>query len=140
MEQVHGLLVITLLRKNVVNFGDDNSLSSHGNNRKNNFLVLGEGLVYHINESFGSPEKNFTIIFSKANTKCCLSLHYHGDNSYFLLMKKKSLSLKPTLKMLIFQFNFLYEEYLMDLVLLNLQKEMYMISQSNTMILINLTY
>ena len=106
--------------------------------------MSGEGLVYYVNESFGSPEKNFSIIFSKANTKFCLSLHYHGDNSYFLLMKKKSLSLKPTLKMLIFQFNFLYEAYLMDLVLLSqkkyLQKEMYMISQSNTMILINLTY
>ena len=29
--------------KNVVIFGNDNSLSSHGNNRKNNVLVPGEG-------------------------------------------------------------------------------------------------
>ena len=83
------------ISKNVVSFGVDNSLSSHGNNRKNNVLVPGEGPACGINGSFGSPEKKFSINFSKENTKFCLSSHYIGDNSYFLLMKKKSLSLKP---------------------------------------------
>ena len=50
-------------------------------NRKNNFLVLGEGPTYGINGSFGSSEKNFVINSSKANRKFCLSLHYNGDNS-----------------------------------------------------------
>ena len=69
--------------KSVVIFGVDNSSSSHTHNRKNNFLVFSEGPVHGINGSFGVPEKKFTINFSKANTKCCLSLHYNHDNSYF---------------------------------------------------------
>ena len=40
---------------NVIIFGADNSLSSHSDNRKNNFLLLGESLTYGINGSFGSP-------------------------------------------------------------------------------------
>ena len=38
-------------------FGVDNSSSSHSDNFKNNFLVLGEGTTYGINGSFGSTEK-----------------------------------------------------------------------------------
>ena len=59
----------------------DHNSSSHTDNRKNNFLVLGEGPTYGINGSFGSSEKNFVINSSKANRKFCLSLHYNGDNS-----------------------------------------------------------
>ena len=51
------------------------------NNFKNNFLVLDEGLTLGINGRFGSLEKKFSINFSKANTKFCLSLHYNADNS-----------------------------------------------------------
>ena len=39
-----------------------------------------------------------------------------------LLMEKKSLSLKPTIKMLTFQLNFVSQVYLMDLVLFSLEK------------------
>ena len=39
-----------------------------------------------------------------------------------LLMEKKSLSLKPTTKMLTFQLKFNSEVYLIDLVLLSLEK------------------
>ena len=35
----------------------DNSSSSHADNHKINFLVLGEGLTFGINGSLGSPEK-----------------------------------------------------------------------------------
>ena len=42
--------------RNVVIFGVDSSSSSHADNRKNNFLLLGEG-------SFGSSEKKFSINF-----------------------------------------------------------------------------
>ena len=58
----------------VVIFGVDNSLSSHTDNRKNNFLVLGEGLTDDINGSTGTAEKKFSIKFSKAKTKFCLCL------------------------------------------------------------------
>ena len=65
-------------------FGTDNSSSSHADNCKNNFLVLGDGPAYGINESFGAPKKKFSINFSKVNTNFCLSLHYSGGHSYLL--------------------------------------------------------
>ena len=93
--------------RSVIIFGVDNSSSSHVDNCKNNFLILGEGPTYGINGSFGSPEKKLSINFTEANTKFCFSLHYNDDYSYCLLMEKKSLSLKPTIKMLTFHRNFI---------------------------------
>ena len=71
--------------RNVIVFGVDNSSSSHADTRKNNFLVLGEGPTYGVNGGFRSPEKKFSINFTKANTKFCLTLHYNADNSYFFV-------------------------------------------------------
>ena len=51
--------------RNVVTFGVDNSPSSHSDNRKNKFLVLGEGPTSDINSSFGSPEKSIVLILVK---------------------------------------------------------------------------
>ena len=73
--------------RNVVIFGVDNSSSSHTDNRKNHFLVLGEGPTQGINDSSGSAENKFSFIFSEANTKFCLSLHYNGDESYLYVNK-----------------------------------------------------
>ena len=50
----------------VIIFGADNISWTHSENRKNKFLILGEGQTYGINESFGSPEKKFSINFTKA--------------------------------------------------------------------------
>ena len=44
--------------------------------------MLGGGPPYGINGSFVSPENKFSIKFSKARTKFCLSLCYNHDNSY----------------------------------------------------------
>ena len=55
------------IANNITNFGVDNSSPSHADNHKNNFLVLGEGPTFGINESFGLPEKKFSINFSKQN-------------------------------------------------------------------------
>ena len=74
--------------KNVITFGVDNSSSFHADNCKDNFLILGKGPTFGINGSFGSPEKKFSIHFTKANTKCCLSLHYNDDNSYLIVNGK----------------------------------------------------
>ena len=49
MEQVRGILVMTLITMNVVIFGVDNSLSSHTDNIKNNFLILDKGPTDDIN-------------------------------------------------------------------------------------------
>ena len=58
----------------------DNS-TVRNDNRKNIFLMLGEGPTFGINGKFGSSEKKLCINFTKANTKVCLSLHYNTDNS-----------------------------------------------------------
>ena len=48
--------------RNGINFSVDNSSSSHGDNLKNNFSVLGEGDTFGINGSFGAPEKSLVLI------------------------------------------------------------------------------
>ena len=68
--------------RNEVIFGADNNSSAHKGNLKNNFLVLREGPTDNINGSASAVEKMFTVNFSKAKTKFCLSLHYNGDSSY----------------------------------------------------------
>ena len=44
--------------------------------------MLGVRQTLGINGRFGLPEKKFSINFSEAKTKFCLSLHYIADNSY----------------------------------------------------------
>ena len=87
-------------------FGVDNSLLFHADNCKNNFLVLGEGDTFGINENVGAPGKKFNINFSKENTKLCMNLHYNGDNSYLFVNRKKSINLKLILKILTFRLSF----------------------------------
>ena len=50
------------IARNVVIFDVVNSSSSHTDNHKNNFLILGGSLTYDINGSFGSPEKKLLIL------------------------------------------------------------------------------
>ena len=56
--------------------------------------MLGEGPTFGINGSFGSPEKKFSINFSKANTTFCLNLHYNADNSYLFVNGKEIFKFK----------------------------------------------
>ena len=57
--------------------------------------MLGEANSFGIGGNFDAQEKKFSINFSQVKITFCLSLHYYnGDNSYFLLTEKKSLSLK----------------------------------------------
>ena len=76
------------------NFGVDDSSSSHSKNHKNNFWILGKGPTFGINGSFSSAEKKFSINFSKATTKFCLSLHYNDDNSYLFVNGKEIFKFK----------------------------------------------
>ena len=48
--------------RNVIIYGADNNSSSHTDNRKNNFLVLGEGDASGINGTFCALEKKFSIL------------------------------------------------------------------------------
>ena len=54
--------------RNVVIFGVGNSSSSHTDNQKNNFLVLGKGPIQDIYDSTALAEKKISIGFIKANT------------------------------------------------------------------------
>ena len=105
--------------RNVITFGVDNGSSSHAENAKNDFLLLGEGPIYgtlfHQRKSLGitlvKQTRNFAwISFIMPIIVICL------------LMEKKSLNIKPTMKMLTFWLGFVPEAYLMDLVLLTLEK------------------
>ena len=50
---------------NVVIFGVENSLSSHTDNQKNNFLVFGAGLTQGINDSTGAAGKKLVLTLVK---------------------------------------------------------------------------
>ena len=91
---------------NVISFGVDNSSLSHSENHKNNFLILGKGATFRINWSFASPEKMFSINFSKAKTKHCLSLHCNDDNSYFFVNGKEIIKFKADFKNVNFPMQF----------------------------------
>ena len=82
------------IAKNVIIFRVDNSSSCHSDNCKNNFLLLVESLNFGINRSFGSPERKFSIYFTKENTQFCFSLHYNDDNSYLFVNGKEILKFK----------------------------------------------
>ena len=75
--------------RNVIIFGGDHSSSSHAKNRKNKFLLLGEGPTFGIHGSFGLPKKKFSINISKTNSKFRLSLHSNADNNYLFVNEKE---------------------------------------------------
>ena len=76
--------------RNVIIFVVDSSSSSHVNSRKNDFLILGLGPTYGINEKFVSAEKRISINFTKSNRKFCVSLHFNGDISYLFVNRKNN--------------------------------------------------
>ena len=91
-------------------FGVDNSSSSHTDNRKNNFLVLGEGPTDDINSSIGEAKKKFNINFSNAKknfASVCIAMVIIV---ICLLTEKKSIRLKQIIKMLTFCLKFDYVE------------------------------
>ena len=68
--------------------------------------MLAEGLTYGINGSFGSPEKKFSINFTKAITKFCLSLHYNADDSYLFVNGKEIFKFKGCVHYILASFFF----------------------------------
>ena len=84
--------------RNVVIFGIDSNSSSHTDNQKNDFLILGESDTFGINGGFVTSEKNFSISFSKAKTKFCSSLYYNCDNNYLFVNGKELCKLKASNK------------------------------------------
>ena len=71
--------------KNVINFGVNNSNSSHSTNKTQNIYVLGKDLVKGINNTTNYAEKIYKTNFTDRTKKCVLSLHFNGDNSYLFV-------------------------------------------------------
>ena len=69
--------------RNVIIFGVDMSSSSHIDKLKD-ILILGKGPTQGLERTL-TAEKLYPINFTKENTKCCLSLHYNGANSYLFI-------------------------------------------------------
>ena len=70
--------------RNVIIFGVDMSSSTKTDNRKKDILILGKGPIQGLEHTM-SAEKKYSINFTGNNKKFCLSLHYHGENSYLLV-------------------------------------------------------
>ena len=70
--------------QNVIIFGVDMRFSAHIDNKKKDILILGkwptEGLEHTL-----TAEEMYTISFTVAKNKFCLSLHYNGANSYLFV-------------------------------------------------------
>ena len=89
--------------RNFISFCVENSSSSHSDNQKNNFLILGEGPTYGINGSFGSPEKKSLVLIllkqAQNFVRVCITIVVRV---ICLLMEKKSLNLKLAIKIVSF--------------------------------------
>ena len=79
--------------------------------------MLREGPTFAINGSFGSPQKSFSVNFTNVHAKVCMNLHYNIDNSYLLVNRREIFKFKAD--------NFVSDAYLMDLVILTLEKYYY---------------
>ena len=70
--------------RNVINFGVDMSSSPHIDNKRKDIFILGKGPKQRSEHTL-TVEKLFSINFTEHNKKFCLSLHYHGANSYLFV-------------------------------------------------------
>ena len=69
------------------------SSSIHIDNKKKDILVLGRGPTKGL-ESTLTAEKMYSINFTVAKKKFCLSLHYNGANSYLFVNGTEIIKLK----------------------------------------------
>ena len=62
--------------------------SKHANNKTNDALVLGQGLIQKIDDITIYAEKMYSPNFAIANKTFCLSLHYKDDDSKEVIVFK----------------------------------------------------
>ena len=70
--------------RNVIIFGVHENSVVHSNNKTNNVYVMGDGIVQGIADTTLYAEKIYSQNFTAPDKKFILSLHYNGDNSYFV--------------------------------------------------------
>ena len=74
----------------VIIFGVGMGSSPHIDNKKKDISILGKGPTQGLEHRL-TVEKSYLINFTKKNTKFCLSLHYNGANSYWLVPQATNL-------------------------------------------------
>ena len=79
---------------NAIIFGVDMSSSVHTSNKKKDILILGEGLTQGLDGTTLTAEKMYSVNFTAAKTRFCLSLHYNGANSSLFLSSKEIIKCK----------------------------------------------
>ena len=92
--------------RNVIIFGVHNSSSSHTNNLQNNFLILGEGDTLILILVLLYQKKSLVLILVKKTQHFAWAYIIMLTKVICLLMEEKYLNLKPTIKMLTFQLDF----------------------------------
>ena len=70
-------------------------------------------------EALVHQRKSLVLILVKL-TKCCLSLHYNVDNSYLFINRKEFFKSRADNRT--FQLNFVSKVYLMELIIVSLEK------------------
>ena len=99
--------------RNFIIFGVDNSSSSHSDNCKNTFLIL----PLELTEALAHQRKSSVLVLVKQTRNFVCVYIIMVIIVICLLMEKKSLNLKLTIKTLTFQLNFVLEVFLINLVL-----------------------
>ena len=79
-------------------FGTDMSSSVHVNNKKKDFLVLGEGPREGLDDTTLTAEVIYSINFTEPGKRFALSLHYIGSNSFLFVNAVKCTSLKQNIQ------------------------------------------
>ena len=87
--------------RNAIIFGVDMSSSIHATNRANHIYVMGEGFVQGIHDTTLYAEKNYWRNFTSPGKTFIISLHYNGDESYFLVNGRQELKVKAKTDQLI---------------------------------------
>ena len=87
--------------RNAIIFGVDMSSSIHATNRANHIYVMGEGFVQGIHDTTLYAEKNYWGNFTSPGKTFIISLHYNGDESYFLVNGRQELKVKAKTDQLI---------------------------------------
>ena len=57
--------------------------------RKKDILILGKGPTQGLDDTMLTAETQYSINFPRSNRKCCLSLHYDGNNSFLFVNTTK---------------------------------------------------
>ena len=75
---------------NVIIIGVDMSSSLYVDNKKKAIIILGKGSTQGLDDTTLTAEAQYSITFSRSNTKFCLSLHYcNGSNSFLFVNATK---------------------------------------------------